>query len=122
MATTSHHEVRFADAEPGRGSVKHHGPGGAFFRPAEDISLMRLSSSGMSRRGSSGELDVNVPLHREGSPARFARAGSSGSGLSSLGADPANNTCVAYRGPFGHLGEDPDYDAAAVTTNHGPRK
>lgn len=76
----------------------------------------RLSSSGMSRRGSNGELDVNVPLHREGSSARFARAGSStGSGLSCLGADPANNTTVAYRGPFGHLGEDPDYDAAAVT-------
>ncbi len=71
----------------------------------------------MSRRGSSGELDVNVPLHREGSSTRFSRANSSaGSSLSSLGADPANNITVAYRGPFGRVGDDPDFDGAAVTT------
>lgn len=33
--------ISCADAQSCRGTVKHHGPGGAFFRPAEDISLMR---------------------------------------------------------------------------------
>lgn len=113
MAAQTATQTRIADRQLDRdsGSYRHHGVGGAFFRPAEDISLMRISPSGMSRHSSSGTLDAPA---REASPVRFARAGSSG--LAASGGEAAAAT--AYRGPFGHLGEDPDFDAAAVTTDH----
>jgi hypothetical protein len=111
----------------------HHGPGGVFKNQPADNCLMRLSPSGMSRRSTSGELDVEGPLHaqREGSfgsrsgsmtaASRFQRQnGSTGNGLSALGGVERSES-GAYRGPFGAEGEDPDHDHAAVMTVHGPR-
>jgi hypothetical protein len=127
------HEIRFADLqERARSCTLHHGPGGVHKCQPADNCLMRLSPSGMSRQSTSGELDVEGPLHaqREGSPAsrsssmtaasRFQRAnGSTGSGLSALGGFERSES-GAYRGPFGAAGEDPDHDYAAVMTVHGP--
>lgn len=58
----------------------------------------RLSSSGMSR--SSGDLDkLQSRMGRSGSNSSLTVEGSS----------------TSYRGPFGHLGADPDADFASKT-------
>mmetsp|Transcript_19520 Transcript_19520/g.58994 ORF Transcript_19520/g.58994 Transcript_19520/m.58994 type:complete len:106 (+) Transcript_19520:559-876(+) len=76
---------------------------GAFVQPAADISIMRLSSSGMSR--CSGDLDkLQSRMGRSGSNSSLTVEGSS----------------TSYRGPFGHLGADPDADFASKTVEHGP--
>jgi len=98
----------------------HKGPGGAcyFAQAHAQTTLMRMSPSGGIAKPPKASLSAphEPPPPPVNGRTSFGRAGSGGH-LSAIG---ACHEAVAYVGPFGHVGMDPDADPAAATVDHGP--